>query len=395
MHLLETYALSTGSKIKKPFIIKKFFPLPSEKYITIQNSSGMHGKCYDYFQDVVDFIYEKLKINGFEIIQIGNKDDKPLNRVVNLCGQTDINQTAFILDNSKLHIGNDSFAIHMASAFNIPLIGLYSVSSPEIAGPFWKNDKQICLTPKNWKPSFNPNESPKKVNEIQIEEILNAINLLLFNNNKKDLTSLYRSSNYHNLILESYPDQIIPQNLFTNYLLNIRIDYIDTLQDKDYNGLLNNLNIRPCSIITDKYINLQPLLNFKNKVPNIFYNITKNIDFNFIKELNFYGFNYLCIFDFDNNEEILNQRKLELIEYPQIIEVVQKPKLNIDYKNNLFYKSNKLLFSNGKAYISKLAENNNTPILNLNELWIKNIPSQEDLNYLENNDANFIFIFEK
>jgi hypothetical protein len=294
-----------------------------------------------------------------------------------------------------LHIGNDSFAIHMASAFNIPLIGLYSVSSPEIAGPFWKNDKQICLTPKNWKPSFNPNESPKKVNEIQIEEILNAINLLLFNNDKKELTSLYKGSNYHNLILESYPDQIIPPNLFPNHLINIRFDYIENIQDKDYHGLLNNLNIRPCSIITDKHINLQPLLNFKNKVPNIFYNITNNIDFNFIKELNFYGFNYLCVFDLENNEDILNQRKLELIEYPHIIEVVQKPKLNIEYKKNLFYKSNKLLFSNNKAYTSKLTEKNNISILNLNDLWIKNVTSQEDLNYLEENDANFIFIFEK
>jgi ADP-heptose:LPS heptosyltransferase len=92
-----------------------------------------------------------------------------------LQGQTNINQTAFILENSKLHIGNDSFAIHMCSAFDVPLIGLYSVSSPEIAGPFWKNKNQICLTPKNWKPSFNPNESPKRVNEIKIESIIESI----------------------------------------------------------------------------------------------------------------------------------------------------------------------------------------------------------------------------
>ena len=160
MHLLETYALSTGSKISKPFIVKKYFPLPTNKYITIQNSSGMNGKCYDYFQDVIDFLYEKLNSYGYQIIQIGSKEDRPLNRVINLQGQTDINQTAFILDNSSLHIGNDSFAVHMCSAFGVPLVALYSVSSPEIAGPFWKNSNQICLTPKNWKPSFNPNDNP-------------------------------------------------------------------------------------------------------------------------------------------------------------------------------------------------------------------------------------------
>jgi ADP-heptose:LPS heptosyltransferase len=162
MHLLETYALATGSKIKKPFINKKFFPVPFEKYITIQNSSGMQGKCYDYFQDVVDFIHEDLEKIGYKIIQIGSKDDRALKHVFHLQGQTNINQTAFILENSKLHVGNDSFAIHMCSAFGVPLIGLYSVSSPEIAGPFWKDNNQNCLTPENLgllligKPRFIP-----------------------------------------------------------------------------------------------------------------------------------------------------------------------------------------------------------------------------------------------
>ncbi|MEY4342988.1 MAG: hypothetical protein RL736_784 [Pseudomonadota bacterium] len=124
MHLLEKYALNTGSKITKPFIIKKYFPVPYEKYITVQNSSGMSGKCYDYFQDVIDFLFPILEKNGYKIIQIGSKTDSSLNKVINLQGSTDINQTAFILNNSKLHIGNDSFAIHMCSAFEIPLIAL-------------------------------------------------------------------------------------------------------------------------------------------------------------------------------------------------------------------------------------------------------------------------------
>ena len=98
MHLLETYALSTGSKIKKPFILKKYFPLPVSKYITIQNSSGMSGKCYDYFQDVVDFLYEDLKKNGYSIIQIGSKDDRPLDRVINLQGSTNMLQLEALLN---------------------------------------------------------------------------------------------------------------------------------------------------------------------------------------------------------------------------------------------------------------------------------------------------------
>ena len=94
MHLLETYALSTGSKIGKPFILKKFFPIKFDKYITIQNSSGMPSKCYDYFQEVIDFLLPTLNKHGIGIVQIGGKEDQALNNVECLQGATNINQTA-------------------------------------------------------------------------------------------------------------------------------------------------------------------------------------------------------------------------------------------------------------------------------------------------------------
>ena len=182
MHLLDRYALATASKITKPFIVKNFFPVDAEKYITVQNSSGMPGKCYDYFQDVVNFLYDKLTENGYKIVQIGGANDSALSKVINLQGKTNINQTAYIINNSSLHLGNDSFAIHMASAFNVPTVGLYSITSPEIAGPYWDN-KKINLYPNNWRPTFNPNESPKRINEIKIEDIISACDKLLFDNN--------------------------------------------------------------------------------------------------------------------------------------------------------------------------------------------------------------------
>jgi len=365
MHLLETYALSTGSKIKKPFIFKKIFPLPCSKYITIQNSSGMTGKCYDYFQEVVDFLHEKLEKFGYKIIQIGSKDDKPLQKVINLQGQSDLNQTAFILDNSSLHIGNDSFAIHMCSAFDIPLVALYSVSSPEIAGPFWKNDKQICLTPENWTPSFNPNESPKKVNEIPINKVVSAVEKLLFNTQDINIDIIHIGNRYSNYIIESLPKDILAPQLFPNQHINVRFDYIDQAKDEDYNGLFNNLNIRPCSIITDKPINLQPFLQFKDKIINIFYNITKDIDMNFINDLKFFGAKVVFIFDVNKStQEILDQRKYDLIDYQQVIQMVENkvPEISEDNLKNCKYKSSKFLIGNNQVYLSKAAYLENKPV---------------------------------
>jgi hypothetical protein len=397
MHLLETYALSTGSKISKPFIVKKYFPLPTNKYITIQNSSGMNGKCYDYFQDVVDFLYEKLNSYGYQIIQIGSKEDSSLNRVINLQGQTDINQTAFILDNSSLHIGNDSFAVHMCSAFGVPLIALYSVSSPEIAGPFWKNANQICLTPKNWKPSFNPNENPKKVNEIRIEKIINSIETLLFNKTETGLHTLHIGEEYNKNLIETVANQIIPPEAFSGKLLNIRIDYkSQDLDENDYNCLYHNLNIRNCVWITDKKIDLKPFFQLKNKISVIFYDITKQIDTNFINEANLLGFKLSCIFNLKNNEEILNQRKLDLIDTPQSIEVVNaNSNIHIEVKDGTYYKSNKILIANNQFFLSKAAYKENKPVVNNEKPLMQKLSEIQNLESFMEEDLKYSFIFNK
>jgi hypothetical protein len=398
MHLVETYSLSTGSKIKKPFIHKKFFPLPFDKYITIQNSSGMQGKSYDYFQEVVNFVYEDLEKFGYKIIQIGNKDDKPLTNVFNLQGQTNINQTAFILENSQLHVGNDSFAIHMCSAFDVPLIGLYSVSSPEIAGPFWKNKNQICLTPKNWNPSFNPNESPKRVNEIKIESIIESMKTLLNINLSQNIHTVFIGERYGHILLEAIPSIILPNNVFPEIPLNIRFDYIEEIQENDYICTLNNLNIRKCAIITDKPLEIEKLFQLKDKIINLFYDITfKDLDITFVNKVKSLGMKVDFIFNKskNKNESVLNNKKLELIDYQEIINIVEntdKPKEEIKESN--FYKSKKILFANNNTYLSKAAFLENKPV-NLDKLDItQNIKDINNIDLLIEEDADYCLFYK-
>ena len=398
MHLVETYSLSTGSKIKKPFIHKKFFPLPFDKYITIQNSSGMQGKCYDYFQEVVNFVYEDLGKAGYKIIQIGAKEDKALNNVFHLQGQTNINQTAFILENSKLHIGNDSFAIHMCSAFDVPLIGLYSVSSPEIAGPFWKNKNQICLTPKNWNPSFNPNESPKRVNEIKIESIIESIQTLLNINLSQNIHTIFIGERYGHILLEAIPSIILPNTVFPEVPLNIRFDYIDKIEEKDYICTLNNLNTRKCAIITDKPLEIEKLFQLKDKIINLFYDITFNdIDLNFVNKIKSLGMKIDFIFNKskNKNESVLNNKKLELIDYQEIINIVENTdKPTEEIRESKFYKSKKILFANNNTYLSKAAYLENKPV-NLDKLdVIQNIKDINNIDLLIEEDADYSLFYK-
>ena len=352
MHLLDRYALSTGSKIGKPFIVKKFFPIPAEKYITVQNSSGMPGKCYSYFQDVINFLVDELNKNNIKIVQIGGAEDIPLNHAIHLQGKTQINQTAYIIENSMLHLGNDSFAIHMASAFDIPLVGLYSITSPEIAGPYWKNEKQITLSPKDCRPSFNPNENPKKIDQIKIEDVVNSCYKLLFNK-QTNLKTVYIGKRYSDKVVESTPNHATHPDFFKGAVLNVRFDFA-----KDIINLANimqNLSFRQCSIVTKQDFPIENLLQYKNNIACVIYDITNGFNKPFIEKLNNLGIKYVCIFNNSKKQKLeISNLRMELMDFCDVQETNSVPN---DIPDNLFgqnfkYKSNRIILDNQKIYPS-------------------------------------------
>lgn len=389
MHLLETYALSTGSKIGHPFIVKKFFPVQYEKYITIQNSSGMPSKCYDYFQQVVDHLSPILNKYNIGIIQIGGKEDSALQHVENLQGVTNINQTAHVLSNSMLHVGNDSFAVHMANSFGVKTVGLYSITLPEIAGPYYNKHLSICLYPDNEKPSFNPNENPKRINKITPEQVIaSCLSLLGLDNEETKLKTLYIGNRFTETIIETIPNQIVPPTLFSGAVLNIRCDYVENI---DINILYNNIANRSCCIVTDKPFDTSFIPMVHKNISLVIYDITKDLNIEFIKNLEILGVKYACCFNSDfGTENTLSSRKEQLIDHCGIEVFNLIPKdfdANILNNKDIKYKSNRVILSAGKAFYSYAAyiENIDSDINSLSFNSLGNILNKkkflEDLDY--------------
>ena len=317
----------------------------------------MPSKCYDYFQEAVNFLLPTLNKYGIGIVQIGGKEDAPIQGAENLQGGTNINQTAYIIANALLHLGNDSFAVHMASAFGVKNVGLYSITLPQIAGPYFNKQDSICLYPDNEKPSFNPNETPKRINKIKPEEVSNSCLKLLFPDN--DFISpetVYIGNRFKETIIETIPDNIIHPEFFKNSILNIRCDYVDNI---DLNLLYNNIAARKCCVVTDKPFDLSPALQVKQNLTIVIYDITKNLNIEFIKALDNLGIKYVCAFNNKKGtqEELLNRKTL-LIDYCGIEEFSLIPD-NFDKEllnqTGLKYKSNRILLSNGKVFSSRAA----------------------------------------
>jgi len=204
MKLLELYALACGLKIGDQFLLEKFYPLENHKYISIQAGSGMGGKNYPYYNEVIDLILPILKSNKISIVQIGGVEDLVLNNCVNLLGKTDLHQTNFIISRSLLHIGNDSFAQHRLGYVGVPIIDLFGPTTQENHSPYQYAPNSIFLSShRNGKnPTFASQENPQSIAMIKPEEVANAILKVLGVNFTVPRESIFFGSVYNQQVIE-------------------------------------------------------------------------------------------------------------------------------------------------------------------------------------------------
>ena len=66
---------------------------------------------------------------------------------LSLIGKTNLKQLAAIVAHSDVVLAPDSAAVHIASALNIPVIGLYAATNPERIGPYQNRDRCVNCYP--------------------------------------------------------------------------------------------------------------------------------------------------------------------------------------------------------------------------------------------------------
>jgi len=355
MKLVETYAANSGLTISKPFIYEKFFPLNVDRYITIHKEVKYPSRKYLYWQEVVDILNPILQQNNIKILQVGTKEDEPLTNVMSTLGMTSLNQLAYIVKNTMLHVGVDSFPVHLASYYDKKIVSIYSNTNSTNMGPYWGNQKNHILIEadrKGKKPSYSFDEFPKTINTIKPEEIAKSVLSLLgisFNNMP---TTIQFGEVYSNKSLEIIPDGLInPQAIPIDNPI-IRMDYVFNEE-----ALHLFLQQKKCLIFTNKPINLDLLSAFKGNVAQVIYIVDENNDYKFIKNLKNRGIPYAMISYLDGKK--LNEYKLEYMDYGLILEK-KYPTKNIDDIKDLYYKSSRILVSTKGQFDSKYQWVNNT-----------------------------------
>ena len=127
-------------------------------------------------------------------------EDRPLKGCLHAQGKSDLNQTAYILSKSLLHLGADSFPAHVASGYGKKIVCLYSNNYAANCDPYWTADEdKVLLEPKRdgKKPSFAAEESPKTINTINPEDIADGVLKLLNIKNNKNQNKT--NNRFHNI----------------------------------------------------------------------------------------------------------------------------------------------------------------------------------------------------
>ena len=378
MHLVETYALNCGLKIDKPYIYEKFFPLDIENFITLHPNSKYGSKCYDYWQDVVDILLPRLEENGIKILQIGMKDDRPLKGCLHAQGKSDINQTAYILSKSTLHLGADSFPAHVASGYGKKIVCLYSNNYAANCDPYWTVDEdKILLEPDRGgkKPTFAAEESPKTINTINPEDIAEGVLKLLNIKSNKNFKTIKKGAAYNHAIVELVPNCVAD-------ISSIGIDSIIVRMDLEFNEqiLAAQLSKGKCSIITDKPIDLNILKQLKHNIVELVYLVDENHRPEFIKTVFNLGFKIVLMSELPSKKlepikiDYMDFGIIQEVPYPEEEELKELKSYDFD---KIYYKSKRILISNAKSYKGEAAWRSDIPCDPNSNKPIKAIDSTE------------------
>ena len=173
----------------------KNFTLEKNNYIVVAPGSKWQTKKWteEGFREVIKRLSEDFKIvliGGKEDIQTSEKILEGLNikNIINITGKTNLRQSFSIIKNAKALISNDSAPVHMAVAFNTPVVDIYGPTTTDLGFYPYRNGIVVEIKNLNCRPCglHGHNQCPEKhfkcMKLISPDMVINSLEKLLSRN---------------------------------------------------------------------------------------------------------------------------------------------------------------------------------------------------------------------
>jgi hypothetical protein len=378
MKLVESYSTLTSLSIDdKPFIVEKFYPLPHDRYITIQGGAGFASKCYGFYQDVIDLLTPFLSKANIKIVLLGGKTDKLYQGVFDARGNT-LGQSHYLIRAALLHFGNDSWMTHAAGWLNKPLVALYGPTSKDIHGPYWSNkESTVLLSSHRWgrNPTFAAQENPMSIALIDPYDVARAVLDLLAIPHTLTQRTVHIGPSYNAQLLEWLPNTPVNPAFNPEASLVARFDLcaneaalVQTLQSGRKVNLLTKTPLplgllqgfKPLILSYGHEMDEATPLDYVAAVKKLFPAatfFTRDPDLEKLAALRF------KFFDVTTIQHVTDKTRADFIKAAQ--EYTNDPTFSLDTADKsrkMEFKTNKMILSNGKVYLSHAHEKADIPV---------------------------------
>ena len=350
-HLAEEYAKSCGVKIGTPILRPHYFPVLHDKYITIHNDKKIQAKQYDMWPDVIELLRPYL--GDIKIIQIGAFGEETINGVDQHIPTNTLKQSAYIIGRGLGHVGIDSVPVHIASALDRPVVGIYAHTYANTCDPLWnKKTKAITIESDRGgnKPSFSLEEHPKTINLIKPEQIVQAVLDILNINETIKHKTLFTGQNYTSNFVEVIPTE---KTNVSARLMDVRMDYAHNAEVLAHILQRNKVEVTLAQPIDSSFIN-------SKRITKIIYKANE-FDPDFCRLIKQSGIPHVLICTSEENLAEQRAKNFDfLINYLNLKDLIKnnKKSVEIDDLSKIKLKSNKKVVCGDKIYDSYFDLNN-------------------------------------
>jgi hypothetical protein len=349
-HIVEEYAKNLGVRVGHPVLDRHFYPLPVDKYITIDSSHNLPACQYPYWAKVIEALRVSLNDKEIRIVRIISPDDKTTQGEDLSISSLTIKQINYVISNSLFHFNTGSFTSHMAAAYDIPQVSIYSNMLAEYIRPI-KTDRSMNIQAelKNNKPSFSAQEKDPVINSVFPDKIISAANFLEPNLISPPDTKVIRIGNlYNHNLFEIVPDfwHDVPE--LRGRLLNVRMDF--HFNEKILESWLKTNH---CSLITDRQISIDLIRKYKRNVPFInFFNKSGSFpDKKYLEELKKAGVQFK-LYSEEKRSDKFNAELNKYFDF-DFVQIDRPAEWPEGVTDETLFSTNKIIYCKDGLYLSK------------------------------------------